>query len=348
MLVLGGSLHHPGGLEAFCQRAVAALNAPASPWRADWRTTDNAYLSPRILPRAILRLAQVARDARRYHVAWLQWSTFADLLFLLVLRARRVPVIVTPHLGANARLQRVPIVREAARWLLGRADRLALLFAAQEEEVALPRDTARQIARSFLPQAALTDENTRPRAGPLRLIHAGRMSEAKGSFRAIAVCAALQARGVPVTAMLVGRADAPTMAALHDAVERADLGESVEFVDWLDEPAMMQAYGRADVLVHLSLIDSYPLVVLEAMARGVVPVVGPMLGARSMVDQYGGYVAHEPMVENAATWLLEHSVDQLRDLGAEIATAVRADFAWSNCADRIIAIADAVRRKGTD
>ncbi|QNE31045.1 glycosyltransferase family 4 protein [Sphingomonas sp. NBWT7] len=343
MLILGGSVHHPGGLEAFCERAVAAINAHGHRWRAEWRTTDNAYLTARRLPRAFKRLMQSFWLARRYDVVWLQWSTLADLLFVIAMRVRRVPVIVTPHLGGNARLQRVRILRDAARRLLGLADRLALLFAAQAEELSLPRDVPKVTVRSFLPQAALQVGGAGARSGALRIIHAGRLSEAKGSFRAIALCAALHTHGYPVSATIVGRADPATMRQLHDAADQAGLRQSIDFVEWLDETRLIAAYEQSDVLVHLSMIDSYPLVVLEAMARGVVPVVGPMAGAASMVAQYGGYVAEDPMVEAAATWILQRPVQQLREYGTSIAAFVRADFAWNVCGERIIALAEEVR-----
>lgn len=347
LLLLGGSMYHPGGLESFCQRAAAALNTNGGRWHADWYATDNAYLSLVRLPRAILRLAQSVKMARRYDVVWLQWSTLLDLLYLPLLRARGVPVIVTPHLGANARLQRIAILRETARWLLARADCLALLFAGQKEEIALPRSVPCTTIQSFLPAAALTDGGIGEREGPLRLIHVGRFSEAKGSFRAIALCAALQERGVACRATMIGRADRVTMASLQDAVDRAGVRQSIRFLDWLNEPGLIEAYEKADVLAHLSLSDSYPLAVLEAMARGVVPVVGPMLGAQSMVDRYGGYVAENSMVEAAADWLTRRSIEDLRDLGASISTAVRADFAWDACAERISAVADSIRRPRT-
>lgn len=341
MLVLGGSHAHWGGLESYCSRATEAVNAADAGWTAEWQTTDTAYLTPRQLPRAAGRLGVLPRaTGANIDLVWLQWSAIADLAFLWQARALGLPVMVTPHLGANARLQRVPALRGTCRALLRGADRLALLFAEQESEITLPHGVPRSLVRTFLPPACLATPLP-DRSGPvLRLVHAGRLSEGKGTFRAVALCAALREKGIAVSAQIIGRSDARTMAALRGAIAAHQLDDAVELVEWVDEAELIHRLSQADVLAHLSTLDSFPLIVLEALAMGVVPVVGEMVGARSMVELYGGHVAHDSTVEDAAAWLAARSCEALRQDGRTAARAVRADYGWQVCAEQVISSAE--------
>jgi glycosyltransferase involved in cell wall biosynthesis len=61
-------------------------------------------------------------------------------------------------------------------------------------------------------------------------------------------------------------------------------------IGWLDEGAMQEALREADVLVHLSTIDSFPLIVLEALAAGTLPLVFPMAGVEAMLARLDGMV----------------------------------------------------------
>ncbi len=341
MLVLGGAGYHPGGLEAFCARAAEAVTAVEGGWTAEWWPTDAAYLNAKRLP-GLARRLWALRGAQRIDIVWLQFSTLADLVFLAEARLRGIPVLVTPHLGANARLQRVSALRRTCTSLLRLADRIGVLFDGQDGEIALPVGVPQSTVRTFLPPASLTQPVPRKAVGPLRLIHAGRLSEEKGTFRTVELCAALRARGVPFSARIVGRSDEATMARLWADIAAAGLGNRIELIDWLSPDALLQALGEADVLAHLSLLDAYPLIVLEAMAVGAVPVVGEMAGAMSMVEAHGGYVARDAL--DAADWLAAQPIEQLRRRGATIAADVRSAYRWDVCAAQAIAAAEATLR----
>jgi glycosyltransferase involved in cell wall biosynthesis len=341
--VLGGSLHHPGGLEAFCARAATAINREDDGWTASWHPTETAYARA-CRTRAIARAWRRATRIDGVDLVWLQWSTLLDLLLLCRLRALGVPVMVTPHLGANSRLQRVPVLRALCVRLLGHADRLALLFPEQVAEIALPAAVPRTPLRTFLPEVALASPGrSSPAPAPdtvLRLIHAGRLSHSKGTFRMVALCAALRARGLRVAGRIVGRADPATMGALVRAIADAGLDDTLTLVDWLDEAALIAALRDADILVHLSELDSYPLIVLEALAAGTVPVVADMVGARAMVARYGGFVSDGSSIDAAADWLAAQAPTRLRHDAAIAALRVRQDHAWPACVDRFVDAAD--------
>lgn len=339
MLVLGGALYHPGGIESFCERTVTAVNRHGAHWRATWWATDTAYLSWSKfagLVRAWRRLKTI--DSRDVDLVWLQWSTLADLVFLHRVAALGIPVLATPHLGANARLQRHGVLRVLCRRLLTRADRLALLFDGQAGEIALP-DLPRSTLGTFLPEEALA-ATAPPRAGgPVRLLHAGRLSRAKGTFRLIDICAHLRAKGIAFEAQIVGRAEPKVMDELRAAIANAGLTDAIALVGWMDSIALRDALGRADVLVHLSRLDSFPLIVMEALAAGAMPIVSDMAGASSMVRRYDGLVTPGSGVDAAVEWLSSNDPDDIRRRGAEAALRVRADHAWPKIVKQLETIA---------
>jgi glycosyltransferase involved in cell wall biosynthesis len=340
MLVLGGSLHHPGGLEAFCERAASAVTAHASGWQARWLPTESAYFSPARLATVQAAWAR-AGDLGGVDLVWLQWSTLIDLLFLQRIRMRGVPVLVTPHLGAASRLQRSSLLRRISLRLLSRADRLALLFDGQNGEIALPPAVPRSTVGTFLPAEVLTAPSAQARGDRLRLIHAGRLSAEKGAFRMVELCAMLRGRNLPFTAQIVGSAEPAVLEALTAAIASADLGDRMEMSGWMDGPALRNALSRADVLVHLSELDSFPLIVLEALAAGTVPVVADMAGAASMVRRYGGLVTPGSSVAAAADWIVAQDLAALRRQALLAAGRVREELGWEHVVRRLEQAAEA-------
>jgi glycosyltransferase involved in cell wall biosynthesis len=338
MVILGGTVHHPGGIESFCARAVQALARHGHGWEAEWRPTDTAYFS--------LRYASKVRAAWRRLVnldevdlVWLQWSTLLDLMFLWRLKSLGVPVLVTPHLGAQARLQRWPMLRYLSTKLLDRADRMGLLFDGQDAEIALPSGVPRSLLNTFLPEEVLTAPIVE-KTGKLHLIHAGRLSIEKGSFRMVELCAMLRNRRIPFTAQIIGRADADVGAALAATIAKEELDEVVTLDGWMDGDALIAALSRADVLIHLSELDSFPLIVLEGLAAGAVPVIANMAGASAMVRRYGGFITPGSSVAAAADWLAGSTLADLRRDGSAAAARVRHDQAWSSVVTRLEHVAN--------
>jgi glycosyltransferase involved in cell wall biosynthesis len=341
MLVLGGSQQHRGGLEAFCERTTLAINDLASGWRATWWTTDTAFLNPRQIAALIRTWRKLGTlDAGTVDLVWLQWATVTDLLLLRRVMALGLPVMVTPHMGANARLQRVPWLRALCVRLLAPADRLALLFETQGSDIALPPAVPRSKLGTFLPSEALAEPVAGRSGETLRLLHAGRLSREKGSFRLIAICAILRERGIPFHAEIVGSASPEVLAELRAEIAAQELTDHVQLLGWMNGPELRQALARADVLVHLSELDSFPLIVMEALAAGALPLVSDMAGAASMVQRYDGLVTPRGDVAAAAEWLVTNDPAGLRLRGGIAAQAVRADHAWSDVVARLEQIAD--------
>jgi glycosyltransferase involved in cell wall biosynthesis len=339
LLILGGSSDHPGGVEAFCERSRLALLRRSPDWRITRLPTNTAYLAPRGLRRFMAGLDALRRYRRhKPDCVWLQYVNLPDLAYLVVAKALGMRVMVTPHLGANWRSQANRALRTASEYALSLADRLALISRTQEGEIALHDRPPRSLIRNFLPAEILGVPPADPAARPaaLQLIHSGRLSEGKGSFLVIEVCARLREAGVPFQARITGGADRETYDRLAGLIARHGLGDHVFVLGRVPEEELLDHLRGADVLVHLSSIDSYPLIVLEAMACATLPVCMELAGARDQIETYGGHVvAVARAADEAAEWLVAQDVGELRRLGRDAAVRVRADYDWDACASAL-------------
>jgi glycosyltransferase involved in cell wall biosynthesis len=334
LLVIGSSRDQKGGVETFCERAKEALEATGR-YEITWVRTNTAYMNLRRLPAMLDSVGRVIA-CRRPDCVWLQYSSILDLVYLALCKAMGRKVLVTPHLGSNWRSQLNPVLKSISGTLLKLADRLALLSRTQQEEIALPANVPRGFIRTFLPGliwaqplAALTGGE--PDA--LRIVHAGRLSEGKGSHLVIEVCAQLKARGVPFTASIAGGASEEFMGQLKGLIAQHGLQDRVVLTGVLANADLLKLLMASDVLVHLSKIDSYPLIVLESMAYGMFPVCLDLAGARDMVTSFTGKVvgAADPAGETAA-FLASQSPAGLRAAGRQAAQQVRDHYRWDACA----------------
>ncbi|MEN3748078.1 glycosyltransferase [Sphingomonas sp. HF-S3] len=319
-------------------RATRAIEAHGGEWQAVALPTNSAYLSPARLPGLFRGLAALLRARREgLDLVWLQFSNLADLTYLAWAKLLGLPVLVTPHLGANSRLQRSPLLRRVSASLLTLADRLALLFEGQEDEILLPRRVPRSVIRTFLPEASLTAAPADRSSRPLQLVHASRLSEGKGSFRMLDLCTEMQRRDIDFTARIIGRAEPDILARIRRQIASAGLETRVSLEDWMTEEALLTALGEADILVHLSTLDSFPLIVLEAMAMGTMPVVLDMAGVRAMVTSYDGLVVPAgDAVAQAVDRVATLSPAEMRARGALMAGRVRTDHAWAAVVARLV------------
>ena len=372
VLIIGGTPAHRGGVEAFCERAVEALGR-VSGWTVEHQPSESAYLRPRGLPGYFGGLASLVRARLRRSppdCVWLQYVNLPDLGYLVVARVLGLPVLVTPHLGSNWRSQSVPALRRLSRWLLGFAQRIALLSGTQVEEVDFPGHVPRSMIRTFLPRALL-DAPMRRRsvpasaptrrdlllveagpgmqadavattecdeaAAPLRLLHSARLSADKGSFLFVEVCRRLAEAGVLFEARMTGATDADTAARLRAAIDEAGLGGRLRWDGRADLDEQIVRLAEADVLVHLSVVDSYPLIVLEALAFGVFPVCVDLAGARDMVGAHiGATVPIDEAVSRTVEIIEGLDLPALRAAAPGVAARVRADYDWRCCVDRLV------------
>lgn len=345
LLIVGGSHDHLGGVEAFCDRSAAALRERGG-WECERITAGTAYLNVRRVPTFLRSMATLLRRGfhNRPDITWIQYVNLPDLSYVLVAKLLGMKVMVTPHLGSNWRSQSDPLMRSASRLLLRLANRLSLISWTQEQEIGLPPSAPRSLIRNFLPSSVLSAElvDGADMPGALQLIHSSRLSEGKGTFLVVEVCKRLRDLGIPFHTRITGTGDAETMSRLHKMIADYGLGDQVAVLGRVPEDELLDHLRNSDILIHLSKIDSYPLIVLEAMSCSVVPVVMELAGARDMVETYcGAVVSAEHPVEETVAWLASQDLATLRAGRRRVAERVRTDYGWGRCAGALAAALDA-------
>ncbi|MCU4181150.1 glycosyltransferase family 4 protein [Bosea sp. BH3] len=351
ILILGGSPTNPGGVEAFCARAEEALLSRNPDARIERISTATAFLSLRRLPGFLGGLARLVEYRRhRPTIVWLQYVNLPDLAYLILARMLGLRVMVTPHLGMNWRSQRNRFLRSLSERILRGASRIALISRTQELEIKLPERVPRSLIRNFLSKELLASELVVPPSvsAPLELVHSGRLSVGKGSLLVLEVCDRLKRDGVRFRARITGTADEETRSAMEEMIRSMDLAGHVELLGRVPEDELLDVLHGSDVLIHLSKIDSYPLIVLEGLACAVYPICLELAGARDMVETYDGFVASpEDPVAQVAAFLKAQTPEDLRSRARAAAVEVRTDYDWSAAADALErAVAAATDNKG--
>ncbi|MGA8112000.1 MAG: glycosyltransferase, partial [Acidobacteriaceae bacterium] len=169
---------------------------------------------------------------------------------------------------------------------------MALISPTQELEIRLPRRVPRSHIHNFLPEDALNEHLPAPeeQSRELHLIHAARLSEGKGTFLYLEVCRELRDAGVRFRATLAGHADEEVSARIRETIRTYGLSSDVEWVGHVQESHLISLLNKSDILIHLSSIDSYPLVVLESIACSTFPICVDLAGASDMVTRYTGHI----------------------------------------------------------
>lgn len=333
ILIVGGTLSHRGGVEQFCERAEQAL-LHVGGHRVERIQSNTAYLRPRSL-RGVWRCVKSLfwRRNKGWDCVWFQYVNFPDLVLLLVCRFFGYTVLVTPHLGSNWASQSNALLRGLGSKLLAVADGIALISATQAEELFLPSSVRKFQIKTFLPREFPARSGHRQRrAETLALVHAGRLSEGKGSFLFLDVCSALKRSGYDFHARLIGSCDDLTEQRIQAFLKQADLEGSVERVASLPEPKLLEALSHADVLVHLSEIDSFPLIVLEAIGCGAFPICKDLPGARLITRTYCGHLVAGPRaVEDVVGFLAGTAPAESRAAAALAGERLAADYDWARC-----------------
>jgi glycosyltransferase involved in cell wall biosynthesis len=125
-------------------------------------------------------------------------------------------------------------------------------------------------------------------AGALHVLMAGRLVARKGFAQALPAIAAAQAAVPGIHVSIAG--SGPEEATLRRRAR--ELGASVDFLGFVDQPDLAAAAARADTFVFPSTQDEFGFVLLEAMAAGLACIASPFAGATGelIVDGDNGLV----------------------------------------------------------
>ncbi|WP_323171703.1 glycosyltransferase [Natrialba sp. PRR66] len=155
----------------------------------------------------------------------------------------------------------------------------------------------------------------------------GRFSAEKDPHRFVAAAAELDATEREFSAVMVG--DGPLYESVAADIRARGLDDRIELAGWVDDP--LAYYHRSETFVLTSERDALPLVLLEAMATELAPVV-PRVGSipDAVTDGENGLVVadREPETYAAAMARCLDEPDLRASLAAN-ATAVRDEFSMA-------------------
>ena len=334
ILIFGGTPTHRGGVELFCERAREALAAAGH--HADHVHTNASYLRPRSLHKFLASIGRIVLRRGQFKNLWLQYVSLPDLVLLAAAKCLGYQILVTPHLGSNWSSQTNKILRHVSSTLLWFSDAIGLISSSQAQEIMLPGSVPRYELVTFLPRRFPPRHATPAPSERLRLVHAGRLSEGKGTFLFLEVCAALQSSGFNFEAQLIGSCDDSVESSIQSIVASNHLADRITRVGLVSQSEMLEHLTASDVLIHLSRVDSFPLIVLESLGCGVYPICKDLPGARLIVEKYEGLIVDSvTAVDTVVCFLLATPVWELRDAAAIASRRVHDDFHWDSCVSAI-------------
>ena len=240
---------------------------------------------------AVAREARAALREVAPDVVHLQYGGAMDLALLRGVAGRGVPVVVTAHCGrAWAHLARTPGL--AAR-TLARADRVLAISRDQCElfgNAGLPLDRLAQIG-SLVEEdffAPLTTGPTERGAGERpRAVYLGRIAPEKGLDLVVDALAALTPGERPDFAA-TGPVSAEYAAELEARAVAAGVADRFRLLAPVSTTAeRMAVLDGADFVIHPTRSDVKPLVVIEALARGLPVIASNLPGTVELLSGEG-------------------------------------------------------------
>lgn len=135
----------------------------------------------------------------------------------------------------------------------------------------------------------------RPVEAEPRILSVGRLTEYKGFAYLLDACRILRDRGLRFTCQIVGQGEEE--AALRETIARLGLEDRVELLGALPHEDIPGLLERASVFALPCVIgsngdrDGMPLVLIEAMARGVPVVSSDLIGLPELVRDGAGFLA---------------------------------------------------------
>lgn len=250
---------------------------------------------------------------------------------LLAAKLADLPFSITVH-GSE--------LREIARFRLAEKTHRAAFIAcishfgrAQLMLACPPRDWDKlQIVRCGLSEPVSPGKN----AGTAELLCVGRLSPEKGHLVLLDALTELRRRGIDFRCTLVG--DGPLRATIESQLDSRGLTEKVRLTGSLDPEQVDRRYDTAGAVVLASFSEGVPVVLMEAMARGI-PVVATNVGGVGELVQSGvnGLLVPPGDTESLTDALARILGDSAfaRSLGAKGVERVREEFDLDRAVDRL-------------
>ncbi len=127
-----------------------------------------------------------------------------------------------------------------------------------------------------------SSEPTDNAGGGARLVSVGRLAPVKGQVLIVDVIHRLRARGLEVSAEIIG--EGPARSAIEQRIADYDLADAVTLPGALGQDRVPERLAGATALVLPSFAEGVPVVAMEAMALGVPVVATRVAGVPELID----------------------------------------------------------------
>ena len=179
---------------------------------------------------------------------------------------------------------------------------------------------------------------------PVRLGAVGRLVPGKGIETLIEALRILKSRGVMCPLRIAGAG--PLRARLQQQCRQYGVGSQVKFLGHLEE--LDEFYASVDLLVHPSLSEGLPLVILEAMASGL-PIVATRVGGVPEVLEHAvhGYMVSPGDARALASAITDMIADprEMQLMGCRARSRARGEFCSRSMVEGVAAVYEAVRQR---
>ena len=168
----------------------------------------------------------------------------------------------------------------------------------------------------------------------LRLLSVCRLEKKKGVDTAIRVLSRIEQSDITLDVVGSGEYGGE----LKSLVRKKHLGDRVAFHGRVDLDKLMRLYARSHVLLLLSEYESFPMVIVEAMNAGVVPIATRVGDVPYEIGEKAGFVVDYPVDEIGVKSTIEDlhaNRGRLKDMAEEGWRRVRKLFDMKVIASKI-------------
>lgn len=300
------------------------------------RRLTGAAVSPELLG----RLVNLARWADVIHLTGTY--SFPTIPTLLVARMLGRPIVWSPQGALQASYEWAGARRRIGKRLWERAcnrivkGQRCVLHVTSEAERRASLQLIPAARAEVVPNGVEVPENEPRRSwrpgGRLRLLFLGRLDREKGLENLLDALPRL--RKSDVTLEVCGTGDPIYIESLRTRVKTLALDHVVTFSGHVDGERKSDAFYRADVCVIPSYIESFCLVVAEALAHGV-PVIASTGTPWSAVTEHkcGYWIPNDP--GSLVQALRDIRQEDLESMGKRGRDWMRREFGWATIAGRM-------------
>ncbi len=215
------------------------------------------------------------------------------------------------------------------------------------EVVNVPDDRVRVVYEGVDPIFAPPDADTgravldRYNLEPGYVLFVSTLKPYKNADKLIRACGLLKQRsGLSPTVVIVGRDPLGLTPSLRERARSTDIVDRIQFIGPVEHTTLPVLYANASVFVFPSVIETFGLPVLEAMACGT-PVIGSNRSAVREIVADAGLTVDPERVEALADALEKVLTDDaFHDTLREASLAHARQFTWERAATETLAVFD--------